>query len=168
MANGNDTQRGEGTKPPGFSAGTAEAGPKRFPWKTAVTVLAVVAVVAFVVRQRGRAAPEGKAGPGARGGVAPVSVVAGAVAEQDVSIDRDGLGTGQAFNTVAVRSRVDGQLQKLFFKEGQDVRAGDALAQIDAAPFQAQVAQAEAKKAQDEAQLSLARTELKRNADLLA
>jgi multidrug efflux system membrane fusion protein len=74
----------------------------------------------------------------------------------------------QAFNTVTVRSRVDGQLKKLSFKEGRDVQAGELLAQIDPDPFRTQVDQLEAKKAQDEAQLSFARVELKRNADLLA
>src|SRR5437879_2767521 len=72
----------------------------------------------------------------ARPGMGPVPVVAGTVARKDVPIYLDGLGTVQAFNTVAVHARVDGQLQKVAFVEGQDVHAGDVLAQIDPAPFQ--------------------------------
>src|SRR5207237_5590656 len=72
-----------------------------------------------------------------------------------------------AFNTVTVRARVDGQVQKIAFVEGQDVRAGDLLAQMDPAPFRAQVAQAEAKKGEDQAQLANAQIDLKRDAELL-
>ncbi|MEY2491620.1 MAG: rane fusion protein multidrug efflux system [Verrucomicrobiota bacterium] len=80
----------------------------------------------------------------------------------------DGLGTVQAFNTVAVRARVDGELQKVSFTEGQDVKAGDVLAVVDPRPFQAALDQATAKKGQDEAQLSNAKVVFLRNSDLLA
>jgi multidrug efflux system membrane fusion protein len=106
---------------------------------------------------------------GASGGAAPpVPVVAGTVIQKDVPIYLDGLGTVQAFNTVTVRARVDGQLQKLAFVEGQEVHTGDLLAQIDPAPYQTQVAQNEAKKGQDEAQLAHARLDLKRDDELFA
>ena len=98
----------------------------------------------------------------------PVPVVAGRVTEKDVPIYLDGLGTVQAFNAVTVRVRVDGELKKVAFTEGQDVRAGDLLAQIDPDPFQAQLEQAEAKKAQDEAQLANARIDLRRFTEQLA
>ncbi|HEY6166438.1 MAG TPA: efflux RND transporter periplasmic adaptor subunit, partial [Verrucomicrobiae bacterium] len=104
----------------------------------------------------------------ARAGNAPVPVVAGTAAEKDVPIYLDGLGTVQAFNTVTVHVRVDGQLQKVAFTEGQDVRAGDLLAQIDPEPFKAMLEQADAKKHEDEAQLANARIQLNRNAALLA
>src|SRR4029077_12618110 len=104
-----------------------------------------------------------------RGGAGgPVVATLGTVQQKDFPLYLDGLGTVQAFNTVTVRSRVDGQLIKLAFREGQDVRTGDLLAQIDPEPFRTQVAQAEAKKAQDQAQLENARIELKRNETLLA
>ena len=65
----------------------------------------------------------------------PVPVVAGTVAQKDVPIYLGGIGTVQAFNTVTVRARVDGQVEKIAFTEGQDVRAGDLLAQIDPDPL---------------------------------
>ncbi len=118
------------------------------------------------------AGSQGGGGPaaGSRPGGAnfPVPIVAGAVEKKDVPIYLDGLGTVQAFNTVTVRSRVDGQVERIAFVEGQEVRVGDLLAQIDPAPFQAQVDQAVAKKAQDTAQLAIAKLTLARNAELLA
>ena len=98
----------------------------------------------------------------------PVPVVAGTVLEKDVPIYLEGLGTVQAWNTVTIRVRVDGQLDKVAFTEGQDVKAGDLLAKIDPLPFEASLAQAEAKKKQDEAQLSNARQNLQRDVQLRA
>ena len=85
---------------------------------------------------------------------------------QDVPITLSGLGTVQALNTVTITARVDGQIQKIAFKEGQDVKAGDLLAQIDPRPFQAALDQATAKKAQDVAQLLNDQLDLKRFQDL--
>jgi len=94
----------------------------------------------------------------------PVSV---ATAERrDVPIYLTGLGTVQAFNTVTVKTRVDGELIKVAFTEGQDVTAGDLLAQIDPRPFQATLDQAAAKKVQDEANLANAKVDLQRFSDL--
>ena len=132
-----------------------------------VTLVLAAAVCVVVVKRKGQASVS-KPSAGARDGAFPVSAVVGTVAQKDVPIYLDGLGTVQAFNTVTISSRVDGQLQKLAFQEGEDVRAGDLLAQIDPDPLRTQVEQAEAKKAQDEAQLAFARVELKRDADLLA
>ena len=73
-----------------------------------------------------------------------------------------GLGTVQGFNTVVVRTRVDGQVDQIAFKEGQLVNQGDLLAEIDPRPFQAALAQAKAKKAQDEANLANANLDLQR------
>lgn len=101
-------------------------------------------------------------------GTNPVPVVAGNVERKDVPIFLEGLGTVQAFNTVTVRTRVDGQIIHIRFIEGQDVHKGDLLAEIDPAPYQAVLDQNTAKKAQDEAQLTVAQITLKRDEQLLA
>lgn len=80
---------------------------------------------------------------------------------KDFSVYYDSLGNVQAWNTVTVRSRVDGEIDKVAFQEGQFVKAGDLLIQIDPRPFQATLDQAVAKKAQDEADL----VNLKRDLD---
>ncbi len=97
----------------------------------------------------------------------PVPVVAGRVEQRDFPIYLNALGTVKAYNSVTVRARVDGELQQIYFQEGQDVRKGDLLAQIDPRTYQAELDQAKAKKAQDEAQLANANTILARNAALL-
>jgi membrane fusion protein, multidrug efflux system len=101
------------------------------------------------------------------GGPPAVPVTADLAKRQDVPIYRLGLGSVQAYNTVTIHVRVDGALDKVAFKEGQDVKAGDLLAQIDPRPFQAQLAQAQAAKARDEAQLANAKRDLVRFTDLV-
>ena len=84
------------------------------------------------------------------------------VEKADFPVYLTGLGTVQAFNTVQVRTRVDGQITKIAFKEGQFVKAGDTLVEIDPRPYQATLDQAKAKKAQDEANLANANLDLQR------
>ena len=84
----------------------------------------------------------------------PVPVTIAPVVKADFPVYLTGLGTVQGFNTVLVRTRVDGQIDKVAFKEGQLVNQGDLLIQIDPRPYQAALDQAKAKKAQDTATLS--------------
>jgi len=93
---------------------------------------------------------------------APVPVKIATVEKADFPVYLTGLGTVQGFNTVLVRSRVDGQINKIDFKEGQFVREGDTLVEIDPRPYQAALDQAKAKKAQDEANLANAKLDLQR------
>lgn len=93
---------------------------------------------------------------------AAIPVETASVRRQDVPVYLTGLGTVQALNTVTVTARVDGQVQKIAFTEGEDVKAGDLLAQIDPRPFQAALDQAVAKKVQDMAQLANSKLDLQR------
>lgn len=92
----------------------------------------------------------------------PVSVQVASVRNADVPYTLQGIGTVQAFNTVTLRAQVDGILQQIRFTEGQAVKAGDVLAQIDPRPFQAALDEAVAKRDQDQAQLVNARLNLQR------
>jgi membrane fusion protein, multidrug efflux system len=91
-----------------------------------------------------------------------VPVTIAPVVKADFPVYLGSLGTVQGFNTVLVRTRVDGQIDKIAFKEGQLVNQGDLLVQIDPRPFQAALDQAKAKKAQDAANLANANLDLQR------
>src|ERR1700719_2197422 len=91
-----------------------------------------------------------------------VRVTIAPVQKSDFPVYLTGLGTVQGFNTVLVRTRVDGQIDKIAFKEGQLVNQGDLLVEIDPRPYQATLDQAKAKKAQDEANLANANLDLQR------
>jgi membrane fusion protein, multidrug efflux system len=163
---------GENQSPGGgpLPTGSSGATPQSSGWKMMVIVVLCLLVVGGAVwLTRNRAAGTEKKGPGARSmELPPVPVVAGTVVQKDVPIYLGGIGTVQAFNTVTIHARVDGQVQKIGFTEGQDVRAGDLLAQIDPDPCRTALEQVVAKKGQDEAQLANARVDLKRYADMLA
>jgi len=96
-----------------------------------------------------------------------IPVTAGIVAVEDVPVFLHGIGTVQAYNSVAVKSRVDGQIVKLNFKEGEEVKVGDSLFQIDPRPYQAALETAQAAKEKDEAQLAGAQLDLERYQKLL-
>jgi multidrug efflux system membrane fusion protein len=107
-------------------------------------------------------APAGKgAGKGGRG-AANVPVVASAASTADVGVQLDALGTVTPIATVTVRSRVDGQLMKILFREGQLVKSGELLAEIDPRPLQVALAQVEAQLARDAASLKNAQLDLER------
>src|ERR1035437_7397269 len=141
------------TPPPG---GGDVPKPKASGGKMAIIIVLCLLVVGGAVwLARNRTAGADKKGPGAgRMELPAVPVVAIPVVQKDVPIYLNGIATVQAFNMVTVRARVDGLGTKIAFTEGQDVHAGDLLAQIDPNPFNAALQQAIAKKAQDEAQLA--------------
>jgi membrane fusion protein, multidrug efflux system len=121
-------------------------------------VLAYVTVVPAVHKQPG--------GRRAKMGDGPVPVADAAARIADVPVFLNGVGTAKARNTVTVRAQVDGRILSINFKEGQEVKRGDVLARIDPATYQAQLDQAVAKKALDEAQLANAQRDLERYAKL--
>jgi membrane fusion protein, multidrug efflux system len=98
----------------------------------------------------------------------PIPVTPGEATAERVPVFVSGLGTVQGYMNVAVKTRVDGQITSVSFTEGQGVKAGDLLFQIDPRPFQAALAQAQANKQRDEAQLIAAKLVLDRYANLLA
>jgi len=129
----------------------------------AVLVLSLAAIVAIWRLSPGTEVPVAAAQTAAPG----VPVTAGTVAAQDVPVFLNGIGTVQAYNMVAIKSRVDGQIVKVDFKEGQDVKEGEPLLQIDPRPFQAALEQAQANKQKDEAQLVGAQLDLDRYEKLI-
>jgi multidrug efflux system membrane fusion protein len=133
-------------------------------WRGAGLILvAAIGVAAYIpLRPRSDVA----ASPPPASAARPVPVTTGVVEIRDFPVYRVGVGTVQAYNTVTVRVRVDGEVQTIGFREGQDVHAGDLLAQIDPRTYEAQLHQAEADKARDEALLANARLDLERFSSL--
>ena len=153
------------------AAARQQATPSSSRWWLWVLVLGAIAIGIWYFRdsrtatQAGNAAAPGattggRGGPGAGGFVVPVVV---ATAQRgDLPVYFNGLGTVTAFNTVTIRSRVDGQLLNVAFREGQFVHEGDLLAQIDPRPFQVQLEQAQGQLAKDTAQRKDAEANLER------
>src|ERR1700758_3103954 len=129
----------------------------------AVLVLSLAAVVAIWRLSPGTEVPVAAAQTTTPG----IPVTAGTVTAQDVPVFLHGIGTVQAYNMVAIKSRVDGQIVKIDFKEGQDIKEGEPLLQIDPRPFQAALEQAQAAKQKDEAQLVGAQLDLERYEKLI-
>lgn len=147
-------------------------------WRVPAIVVAVLALVGLgtwyflgrtatapgtdASQAAGKDARAGKAGKAGRGAPGAQPVAAASARTGDINLVQTALGTAMALRTVTVRPRVDGQLQALSFKEGQLVKAGDALAQIDPVPYQVALAQTEGTLARDAAQLNNARLDLER------
>ncbi len=155
------------------NADTTEPPPRRRRWLLILAVI-VAALAAFLYfHNRGKAAAaqagtDGKGGKGGKGTQAPVPVLAAVAATKDVGVYLTGLGTVAPLNTVNVKSRVDGQLLRIDFREGQIVRGGDLLAELDPRPFQVQLMQAEGQRSKDEAVLHNAQVDLQRYQVLFA
>lgn len=139
-------------------------------WKIALVLVGLVVLGAVGWRLLGSnpAASPGTRGAGMRGGNdAPVPVTVVPVERKDVPVYLTALGTVQALNTVTVNAQVGGQLKALHFTEGDEIREGALIAEIDPRTYQAALDQAVAKKAQDAAQLSASRSTLKRYEELI-
>ena len=137
---------------------------KKSRWAIAGVLLAIAAGGYFFIdqadRDKARAAAANTPSPG-------IPVTVGVAEPRDVPVYVRGIGTVQAYKMVTVKSRVDGQIVKVSFKEGQEVKAGDPLFQIDPRPFQATLDQATANKQRDEAQLTGAQADLDRFSKLV-
>src|ERR1017187_7467472 len=145
-------------KPPEKPPDQPSGKPRRWPWIVGAVVLAVVAIILIVGahRKRLRSEADAKARPRA------VSVVTAIARTGDMPVYLTGLGTVTALNTVTLRSRVDGELATVAFREGQIVQKGDLLAEIDPRPFQVQLEQAAGQLAKAEAILQNAKLDLER------
>ncbi len=154
----------------GLDLGPLETGKNHRPrrrWWLWLLTLCVLGGVAYVlvpyIGQSPPPPPRATQPPANRG----IPVVAVAAREGSLAIYLTGLGSATASNMVTVRARVDGQLVKVAFQEGQFIRQGDLMAEIDPRPFQVQLAQAEGQLAKDEAQIKNARRDLERYKTLL-
>ncbi len=128
-----------------------------------ILLIAIVGLLGYFGWQRFHSQEQATAANNAQKATRPAVPVTTAQAEKaDFPVYLTGLGTVQGFNTVVVRTRVDGQIDKVAFKEGQLVNQGDLLVEIDPRPFRAALDQAKAKKAQDEANLANANLDLQR------
>ena len=139
-------------------------------WLIALLVLIAAGVGAWWWSGGGSSAPSEQAKGKGRGdaSVRPMPVVAAAARTGNIDVFINALGTVVPRNMVVVRSRVDGQLVSVAFKEGQNVKQGDLLAQIDPRPFQVQLTQANGQMARDQAQLKNAQVDLERYRTLLS
>jgi membrane fusion protein, multidrug efflux system len=131
-------------------------------WLLALAALILVGTLVFE-----RMPPEEDENKPAKQQAVAVPVTVTEVTQRGVPIYLDGLGTVQASNTVAIRSQVDGKLQSVNFVEGQEVHKGDTLAVVDPRTYKAALDQANAKRAEDEAQLVAANKDLVRFKDLV-
>jgi len=138
---------------------------KKTLWIVAGALLAAgAATVYFVTRSDAQTPPAGRRGADGR----PVPVVAASAQRGDIDVTISALGTVTARNTVTVKPRVDGQLLRVAFQEGQTVKAGELLAEIDPRPFEAQLEQANGQLVRDQALLANAQLDLARYRELLA
>ena len=130
------------------------------PWlwfgAAALAILLLIGIFLWIRGDRAKAeSAAAKAPP-------PVPVVSGVARKGDIGVYFTGLGTVTPLQTVTVKTRVDGQLMAVYYKEGDRVRKGDALLDIDPRPFQVQLAQAQGQLIKDQAALKNARTDLER------
>jgi multidrug efflux system membrane fusion protein len=131
-------------------------------WWIGLLTVCLLAIGAYVFLIRGGEAPSRAAAPGPNRAAPAVTVVAAPARVRDMGVYLTGLGSVTPLNTVTVHTQVNGQLMSVRFREGQLVRQGDLLAEIDPRPLQAQLAQFEGQRARDQALLDNARVDLQR------
>ncbi|MFA5109837.1 MAG: MdtA/MuxA family multidrug efflux RND transporter periplasmic adaptor subunit [Desulfobaccales bacterium] len=144
----------EGERPP--------SGGWRRRWWVWVLAVGLLGIVAYSQLARPAKGVPGSARPGAAPAAPPIPVTAVAAKQGDIGIYLTGLGAVTPVHTVTVKSRVDGELMKVYYKEGQTVKKGALIAEIDPRPFQAQLTQAEGQMIRDQALLRNAKLDLQR------
>jgi multidrug efflux system membrane fusion protein len=162
--------------PPPGPRGHRPAPPSRYRWLW-LPVLLLIAVAAYYLWSRGTVPPAGApaaqttgkrgegGGRGGRGGIPPV--VAVRAKRGDIGVYVTGLGTVTPINTVTVKTRVDGQLMQVYYREGNNVKQGQPLAEIDPRPYEVQLEQYQGQLARDQAALNNAQVDLTRYETLL-
>jgi len=143
-----------------------ELAPPRRSWVTRVVLLSILALLVaggvVMVRARSRAAAAAAAAAASAMQNRIIPVTTADVVQRDVPVWLEGLGNVAAFYTVTVKTQVDGRIDRVLFKEGQRVKKGDVLVQIDPRPFAIQLESAQAAIARDQANLKNARLNLDR------
>ena len=139
----------------------------KWKWLLILAVVTGVAAYVFYLRQPGADTPPPAGKKGRDGAARVMPVVAQPAVKKDVNVYLTGLGTATPLKTVTVRSRVDGQLMRVLFREGQLVREGELLAEIDPRSYQAALTQFEGQMARDQALLDNARIDFNRYQVLL-
>lgn len=134
----------------------------------AAALAGIAAAAAAVIGLTPATSSAAKAPGSAAADAAPIPVSLATVGRQSMPVWSEGIGSVTSLNVVNVRARVDGQLARVLYQEGQRVRAGDLLAEIDPRPFAAQVQQAQAQLAQEQAKLASNRVDLQRASELAA
>lgn len=127
-----------------------------------VLLVAVVAATAWIFRARARASAAAAAAASSAAANRTIPVLTAEAVKRDVPVVLEGLGNVSAFYTVTVKTQVDGRIDKVLFKEGQHVKKGDVLVQIDPRPFAIQLESAQAAMGRDQANLKNARVNLER------
>jgi multidrug efflux system membrane fusion protein len=133
-----------------------------------VSLLVLLVVAGIVWWTRNQPAPEQPAGGRRGGGGAPMSIVPETVGKGDIGVNLNALGTVTSLATVTIRTQISGYLIKVVFKEGDEVKKGDLLAEIDPRPYEAALAQQRGQLARDEATLKGAQVDLARYQGLAA
>src|ERR1700754_3977338 len=146
--------------------GSPQTAKRRSGRRFVLTSIVILLVVAGIVWWTKQAPPPEPGGRGRNAG--PMSIVHEPVGKGDIGININALGTVTSLATVTVRTQISGYLQKIVFTEGNEVKKGDLLAEIDPRPYEAALAQAKGQLARDEAALKGAQVDLTRYQGLAA